>query len=263
MAWLYYVDELPGTLCVGDLVAVTGDEAKHAAVVSRIGVGEHISVGDGRGTLVDGEVTSASRDRVEVRAERITRHKEQSPRFHLVQALAKGDRDELAVQAVTELGVAEVTPWQAARSISRWDAKKQVKGQQRWQTIVREAAKQSIRAQAPHVNELATTAQLVARFQERDVLVVVLDPAADTWLDEHVEEYRAASDIALVIGPEGGISPEEIERFREVGALTVQLGSPVLRTSTAGPAAISALSVLTGHWQRPANAPTETPRLEA
>lgn len=258
MAWLYYLEEFPADLCPEDIVELTGDEAKHAAVVSRIGVGERIRVGDGKGTIAEGVVTEAQRDRVEVRVNTVTHEQEPAPRFHLVQALAKGDRDELAVQAATELGVSEVTPWQATRSVSRWDAKKQAKGRARWQTIVREAAKQSIRARIPFVHEAATTAELVARLERSDVLVLVLEPSADVWLDEAVDECQRARDVVLVVGPEGGIAPEELERFRALGAQLVQLGSPILRTSTAGPATISALCAMSGRWSRPKTNPNGT-----
>jgi 16S rRNA (uracil1498-N3)-methyltransferase len=161
----------------------------------------------------------------------------------LVQALAKGDRDELAVQAACELGVDEVLPWQAARSISRWEGPKAVKGRERWATIVREAAKQAHRPWVPTVGEVLTTAQLIGRAAGARMLV--LDPTAPAKLSAIEPDGR---DMLLVVGPEGGIAPEELIRFEEAGAERVRLGETVLRTSTAGPAAIAVLSAALGRW---------------
>jgi 16S rRNA (uracil1498-N3)-methyltransferase len=161
----------------------------------------------------------------------------------LVQALAKGDRDELAVQAACELGVDEVVPWQASRSVSRWEGTKAAKGRERWATIVREAAKQAHRSWVPQVAEPASTAQLIARSEGARMLI--LDPAATAPLSQIDADER---DLVLVVGPEGGISPEELERFEAAGAERIRLGDTVLRTSTAGPAAIAVLSVALGRW---------------
>jgi 16S rRNA (uracil1498-N3)-methyltransferase len=166
-----------------------------------------------------------------------------SPRLVLVQALAKGDRDELAVQAATELGVDEVVPWQAARSISRWSGPKEEKGRERWRAIVREASKQSLRPRVPEVAPLEQVRGLVARAATARVLV--LEPSAQARLSQVVPDGR---DLVLVVGPEGGIAPEELRLLAEAGAEAVALGDSVLRTSTAGPAAIAVLSARLGRW---------------
>ncbi|MDT0157401.1 16S rRNA (uracil(1498)-N(3))-methyltransferase [Microbacterium sp. ARD32] len=228
---------------VGGLVTLTGTEAKHAAVVRRVRVGEAVTLGDGRGTWLEGAVEDVSAAEVIVRI--ASRHVESGPeaRIVLVQALAKGDRDELAVQAACELGVDEIVPWQAARSVSRWEGPKIAKGRERWAGIVREAAKQAHRAWVPDVAQVESTAQLVARAAGSRMLV--LDP----WTDARLSGIRAdGRDIVLVVGPEGGIAPDELERLESAGAERVRLGETVLRTSTAGPAAIAALSVALGRW---------------
>ncbi|MGO2112850.1 MAG: RsmE family RNA methyltransferase, partial [Pseudoclavibacter sp.] len=120
MAWQYLRPELDAAVAPGDTVAIEGDEARHAAVVSRVRVGERIRIVDGSGTAVWGPVVEASRDRVAITVEAVALEPEPSPEVWLVQALAKGDRDELAIQAATELGAAGIVPWQAARSVSRW-----------------------------------------------------------------------------------------------------------------------------------------------
>ncbi|OJU39604.1 MAG: 16S rRNA (uracil(1498)-N(3))-methyltransferase [Microbacterium sp. 69-10] len=228
---------------VGDVIALTGAEAKHAAVVRRVRVGETITLGDGRGTWLEGVVDDVAAARVTVRIESRRSHEAPASRIVLAQALAKGDRDELAVQAACELGVDEVVPWQAARSVSRWEGPKAAKGRERWATIVREAAKQAHRAWIPEVAEVETTARLAARAA--DARMLVLDPWTDTRLTGIRPDGR---DIVLVVGPEGGIAPEELERLESAGAERVRLGDTVLRTSTAGPVAIALLSANLGRW---------------
>jgi 16S rRNA (uracil1498-N3)-methyltransferase len=163
----------------------------------------------------------------------------------LVQALAKGDRDELAVQAATELGVMSVIPWESDRSVSRWIGIKEDKGVERWQTIASEAAKQSLRVWHPIVLAPAkgvAVAELTKSFD----LVLVLDPTSSVGLSS--VSFPKTGSIALVVGPEGGISDEELTALNLAGAKLVHLGEPILRTSTAGIAGISAISALTGLW---------------
>lgn len=240
---LHFLVENSSDAAVGDLVALTGAEAKHAAVVRRLRVGEAVTVGDGAGVWLTGVAEEVSPSRVEVRVSVRSEEPAPDPRIVLVQALAKGDRDELAVQAACELGVDEIIPWQANRSVSRWEGPKAVKGRERWSTIVREAAKQAHRAWVPVVSAPATTADLAARASTQRLLL--LDPGASTRLSEIEPDGR---DIVLVVGPEGGISDDELTKFADAGAERVLLGKTVLRTSTAGPAAIAVLSVALGRW---------------
>ncbi|KQR43350.1 16S rRNA methyltransferase [Microbacterium sp. Leaf161] len=240
---LHFLVENSSDAAVGDLVSLTGAEAKHAAVVRRLRVGEAVTVGDGAGVWLSGVAEEVSPSRVEVRVSARSEEPAPHPRIVLAQALAKGDRDELAVQAACELGVDEIVPWQASRSVSRWEGPKAVKGRERWSTIVREAAKQAHRAWVPEVLPPATTADLAARAASQQLLL--LDPGASTRLSELEPDGR---DIVLVVGPEGGISDEELTKLSEAGAERVLLGETVLRTSTAGPAAIAVLSVALGRW---------------
>lgn len=228
----------------GETVALTGAEAHHAAAVRRVRAGEEVTVGDGRGTLLTGRCEAVSAREVVVRVTARDEVPAPRPRIVLAQALAKGDRDELAVQAATELGVDEIVPWQAARSVSRWDAAKAEKGRARWASIVREAAKQAHRAWIPDVAPLETTAALVGRTAASRV--IVLEPTAGSRLSDLAAE--ADRDIVLVVGPEGGVAPEELDLLQRAGALPARLGETVLRTSTAGPAALAVVSVALGRW---------------
>ncbi|AZZ55459.1 16S rRNA (uracil(1498)-N(3))-methyltransferase [Rathayibacter iranicus] len=241
----HYIDESldSADFRLGSCLALTGAEARHAASVSRIRVGERVRVGDGRGRVATAVVESAEPTRVVLLVESLHEVPVPSPRLVLVQALAKGDRDELAVQAATELGVDEVVPWQAARSISRWSGGKEEKGRERWRSIVREASKQSLRARVPDVSPLVQTRELAERAALDRVLV--LEPSAGARLSAIVPDER---DLVLIVGPEGGIAPEELRLLAEVGAEAVALGDSVLRTSTAGPAGLAVLSARLGRW---------------
>ncbi|WP_214466885.1 16S rRNA (uracil(1498)-N(3))-methyltransferase [Microbacterium flavescens] len=242
---LHFVLDEPTDAGPGDAVALTGAEAHHAAAVRRVRVGEEVTVGDGRGAWLTGRCESVAPREVVVRIDSRTDAAPPRPRVVLVQALAKGDRDELAVQAATELGIDEIVPWQAARSVSRWDAAKAEKGRARWATIVREAAKQAHRAWIPDVSPLATTRDLLRLAEASRTLV--LEPTGVARLT-NVELAGDERDVLLVVGPEGGIASDELAELEAAGATLVRLGDSVLRTSTAGPAALAVVSASLGRW---------------
>ncbi len=234
-----------GSAGVDDLVTVSGAEARHAVQVVRLGVGETVLVADGAGRRGSGEVVGASRDELSVRLRRVEVVPEPSPRFVLVQALAKGDRDEQAVEAATELGVDVVVPWQSERSIVQWRGEKEQRGRARWESIVTAAAKQSRRARVPTVEPMVRMAGVRKRL-EGAALALVLHEEATTALAG--VDLPADGDVVLVVGPEGGITPAELATFAQAGAKPVRLGAQVLRSSTAGPAALAALNAL-GRWR--------------
>ncbi|WP_394279269.1 16S rRNA (uracil(1498)-N(3))-methyltransferase [Microbacterium sp.] len=229
----------------GDTVTLTGAEAHHAAAVRRVRVGEDVTVGDGRGVRLVGTVASVAPKEVVVTVLAREETPAQRPRTVLVQALAKGDRDELAVQAATELGIDEIVPWQATRSVSRWEGPKAAKGVARWDTISREAAKQAHRTWLAEVTEPVSTRTLAGRAAHCRMLV--LEPTADRALTG-LDLSGGDSDIVLVVGPEGGIAPEELVMLTDAGATLVRLGDTVLRTSTAGPVALALVNAALGRW---------------
>lgn len=244
MASLYLVPEIDERDAVaGGVVRVTGDEARHAITVARLRVGERVAVGDGAGLIVEGEVASIAGGDLEVAVHRLRlRDPRPAPELWLAQALAKGDRDELAVQAATELGVSGVIPWAAERSVSRWDGAKAARGRERWASIVREASKQAIRSWVPDVAALADTRALGAFGGA----ILVLEPTATDALTG--ADLPDSGTILLVVGPEGGVSPRELATLEEAGARAVRLGPEVLRTSTAGPAALAVLNTRLRRW---------------
>jgi 16S rRNA (uracil1498-N3)-methyltransferase len=202
-----------------------------------------VAIGNGRGLMATGRVVSATPSELVIEVDAVDQVDRPSPTLTLAQALAKGDRDELAVQASTELGIDGVIPWAAERSVSRWDGPKIAKGRERWGAIAREAAKQSIRPWVPGVAEFLTSKQLTALASSKRMLV--LEPTAQLPLTSVRADGR---DLIVVVGPEGGLSDAELNRLSDAGAELVRLGETVLRTSTAGPAAIAVLNAVLGRW---------------
>ena len=226
---------------VGGEIVVGGDEGRHAVVVRRIRPGERVLVADGRGSAVRGAVLSAEKSSgLRVRVDERLTEPQPDVRVSVVQALAKGDRAELAVETMTELGVAEIIPWQASRSIVRWsDGERGAKQLARWQAAAREATKQSRRFRVPPLSDPLTTKQICERIAASPAAYVLHEDATD-WL----ADQRPAADVLAVVGPRGGISPDELDAFGAGGALPVLVSDAVLRTSTAGVVALAQLQAL-------------------
>ena len=247
MANLYLNESLSETQS-GELIELSGAEAKHVTAVSRAKVGDDLLVGNGRGMFAWGVIETIEGGRVGIRVSSVRNDEPATPGLVLVQALAKGDRDELAIQAATELGVSRIIPWAASRSVSRWEGQKKEKGRARWETIVREASKQSIRSFVPPVEGIMNTTELASLAAQSRVLL--LEPTATDRLSDFrpADGDKFTSDILLVVGPEGGMSPAEIATLTAAGAKAVRLGETVLRTSSAGPAALAVLNVALDRW---------------
>jgi 16S rRNA (uracil1498-N3)-methyltransferase len=229
----------------GDRIVLTGPEGHHAATVRRVRLGEDVDLVDGRGTRASCTVAKVDRDVVELTVVRRTTEAPSSPRLVLVQALAKGDRGELAVELATEVGVDVIVPWAAARCVVRWEGDRGAKALSRWRSTAREAGKQSRRSWLPEVLDQHTTEQVVG-LARGAAATLVLHEGADRPLAGTA--LPSTGDVLLVVGPEGGVREEEIAAFEAAGATTVRLGSSVLRTSTAGAAAAAVVSALTPRW---------------
>lgn len=228
-------------ITVGGLVTVDGPEGRHAVRVRRMAPGEPVQLADGSGIVVLGRVEAAEQDVLTVRVDTVDRPVIKGPRMTLVQALAKGGRDEQAIEAATELGVDSVVPWAAEHSVVQWRGDRVARAHRKWETVVAAAAKQSRRASVPVVEPLMTTAQLVERIV--GVRVLVLHEAAATAIGQlDIATLRDEDRLMLVVGPEGGISDRELDMLTQQGGQKVRLGSSVLRSSTAGPAALAVLS---------------------
>jgi 16S rRNA (uracil1498-N3)-methyltransferase len=277
---LFLVEALPG----GGSFTLDGPEGHHAATVQRLRVGEALVLADGRGGTASAEVTAVARGSIEVAIIGRSVAAAAEPRLVVVQGIAKGDRGELAVQAMTEVGVDEIVPWAAARSVAQWRGDRGHKARDKWAATAREAAKQARRAWLPVVagDPDCSTKQVVTRISAATVAFVLHEEATERlttaslpWApNTHGNQTEPipggaqsevipagaqsgviplgaqskGGEIVLVVGPEGGISDGELDAFVAAGATAVRLGDSVLRTSTAGVAALSVLSTRLGRW---------------
>ena len=228
---------------VGDDVVVEGDEARHAVVVRRIRVGEHVVLVDGAGVSATCDVTATSKHALHVNVLSVSASPRPAPSVTVVQAIPKGDRAELAVEVLTEIGVDRIVPWAAARSVGVWRGERATKSLAKWRSTAREAGKQSRRAWLPEVSEMATTADVVSLVGAADLAVVLHESASEPLAALSLDDVGS---VVVVVGPEGGITDEELAAFGD--AHVVRMGEPVLRTSTAGVAAVAALLSRTRRW---------------
>jgi 16S rRNA (uracil1498-N3)-methyltransferase len=238
---LFLLDEIADPFpIVGARLTLSGDEGRHAVVVRRIQPGEMIMIGNGRGTGVRGVVVEVRGAGLVVEVlSHLTTAAE--PRcFVAAQALAKGDRSELAVEMMTEMGISEIVPWQAARSIVRWTPDRAARALSRWRSTAREAAKQSRRLQIPQVSEPVTTRQLARRVANADCALLLHEEAEEPLAEV---DLPPAGTVLIMIGPEGGISAEELSELTRAGAQPVSISDGVLRTSTAGVVALAGLKL--------------------
>lgn len=227
---------------VGGSVAVTGDEGRHAAIVRRIRKGEVVLVSDGIGNAVRGPVTQADVNGLIVEVTEILEQPARPVRFTVVQALAKGDRAERALEMLTELGVDEIVPWPASRSIVKWAPDRVERALARWRSIVRESTKQSRQFRVPRVSPPLTTAELALRIAEPSLTLVLHEGASDRI---SADALPAEGEVMVIVGPEGGLTEDELATFAEAGGRPTLIADAVLRTSTAGVVALAQLQVLT------------------
>ncbi len=230
----------------GASVEIHGDEARHAVVVRRIRVGEQVALTDGVGTTAVVTVSATSKSSLAGTVSEAAFERPAQPRLVVVQAIPKGDRGELAVEMLTEVGADVVVPWAAARSVAVWRGERAAKSLTRWRSTAREAAKQARRSWHPVVHDMAGTADVVGLLRDA-ALSVVLHEAGTRPLASL--DVPAEGDLVVVVGPEGGISDEELAAFAAAGAEPLRMGRSVLRTSTAGVAAAAALLSRTPRWR--------------
>ena len=237
---LFLVPRLPES----GAVTLDGPEGHHAAVVQRLRTGERLLLGDGRGSTASALVTAVGKTGLSATIENHWYVEPPSPRLVVAQGLPKGERGELAVQTMTEVGVDEIVPWAASRCVTVWRGDRGAKARDKWVATAREAAKQARRSWLPIIADGAeSTAALAGRGADA---VLVLHEGAELPLSSAPLPSRG--EILVVVGPEGGIADAEIDAFVAAGAMPVRLGRSVLRTSTAGVAALAVLATRLGRW---------------
>ena len=225
-----------------DIVQFDAELARHMGKVLRLTAGEQVTVSTGGGTAYLVELTEFQKDAVTGRIlERMENLQETAIEVVLFQGMPKGDKLELIIQKCTELGVSAVVPVETSRSVVHLDSGKAAKKLERWQKIAQEASQQSKRVQVPTVGPYYNWKQFLQHLSEQNGLTIVF------WEDEQTQSLKALlrsqaekpQRINLVVGPEGGLSEEEVEQLRALGAVSASLGKRILRTETAGMAGIS------------------------
>ncbi|MGZ4662847.1 MAG: 16S rRNA (uracil(1498)-N(3))-methyltransferase [Arthrobacter sp.] len=241
--------QVPGSQFILD-----GAEARHAVTVKRLAVGEPVDIADGAGKRLTGTVAAVGPGQLTVQCSALETERQPEVRLVLVQALAKGDRDELAAETATELGIDAIIPWQSERAIVRWKGERAAKAHAKWQSVVTAAAKQARRSWIPEVRSAVDGPGLQAAVGAADLAVILHEDAVrplrgvlESWRDS-TPAGTGPREILLIVGPEGGISPREVTRLCSAGAVTALLGHHVLRSSTAGPAATVLASDVLGRW---------------
>jgi 16S rRNA (uracil1498-N3)-methyltransferase len=230
-------------------VRLDGPEGRHAALVRRLQPRERIDLTDGAGLVAECVILQSDGYALDLEVQDLRMHPAPSPRLTVVQGLAKGERGEMAVETMTEIGVDVIVPWSAGRSIAQWKGERGAKSLARWRGTAREAAKQSRRMWWPEVTEPASTAKVAKLLAAADVAIVLHEEAELPLAGIGRGDGAApASEVVLVVGPEGGITPEELMQFAEAGAAPYRMGPTVLRTSTAGTAAAAVVLARTGRW---------------
>ena len=249
---------VPSSLAVGEHATLGGSEGRHAASVRRIGAGEWVDVVDGCGLRLICEVAGADKSSLCLVVREIVQEDAPLPEIILVQALAKGGRDEAAVEICTEIGIDRVIPWASQRAIVQWKGPKAEKGRLKWEGVARAAAKQSRRAFVPVVEDVKDSRELASwvraltdeagvAFVCHEEASVSLGAALATLQDSCVDGALPAR-IALIVGPEGGIGAEETAQLVDAGARAIGLGANVLRSSTAGAVALTLIRAAAGAY---------------
>ena len=233
-------------LLEGTQVTLSGPEGRHAVSVVRVKVGEHIDLSDGDGLLVAGRVVEV-RNPDELVIEVVERIIDDValPRLVVVQAIPKGERGERAVELLTEVGADAIIPWAASRCIAQWKGDRAEKALTKWENTAKAAGKQARRSRLPQVTGVATTGDVVSMIAAASGAIVLHEESTTALTDWNPP---IDGEIVVVVGPEGGITSEEVEAFREAGAQIVHMGKSIMRTSTAGAAAVAVLGAVTGRW---------------
>ena len=237
---LFIVENIPDR---GDLV-IEGDEAHHAGSAARIKVGEKINVTNGKGRIAEVEVLDINKRNIGCRILEVRDETRAKVVLTVIQALTKGDRARETIELLTEGGAELIIPWQAARSIGQWKDEKDAQG--KWRSWAKEATKQSRRTWIPEILDLHTTAQVKRRIQDSDLAIVLHENGAEAFSE--IVTSAPPREILLIVGPEGGISDDELASFVSSGARSIRLGKPVFRSAHAGVAALAAIQAAFGIW---------------
>lgn len=238
MLSLFFVDQLS----TGTTQELTGDEGHHAVAVMRLSIGEQIKIADISGNWVSGTITEVGKKSLKIDVAERGVAQAGKPQLIVVQAVTKSDRTKEMLELLTVAGADQIIPWQAERCISKW----QSDSADKWQSAIKEAAKQARRVSLPKLQNEMTTNQLIQSFKATEK-IVILHEGATTPISQ-LNLSQEFSSIYLIIGPEGGISDNEIKALTNAGGVSAKMGELVLRSAHAGFASLAAIQTSIGRW---------------
>lgn len=231
----------PGQYSKGQTIILSEEAGQHIGLVLRMQAGESLILFNGYNQEFNATIVSAQKRKVTVLIQSMQTINRESPcQIHLAQAISKGDRMEFVVQKAVELGVTSITPIITERCVVRLDPERMQKKIAQWQAIAIAACEQSGRNQIPMIHQAQTLDKYLKMC--KTALKLILEPTStNSW-----REYKEApTDIALLIGPEGGLSTTEVLSACEYDFQALRLGPRILRTETA---AIAAVVLLQAHF---------------
>jgi len=230
----------------GDLVTVTGELYRHMARVLRLKEGSEVTLTDHAGRRLIGciETVGAKSLTVRISASESSAEAAAGLRITLYQGMPKGDKLDLILQKCTELGISEVVTFEGERSVVKLSGERSAARLWRYEKVVQEAARQSGRRSVPTVR-IGGNLQQVLMEAGQTVKLLLWEGEQTTRLRETFAAHPAPESVAIVVGPEGGLSPREVEQAVSCGFTPVSLGQRILRTETAG---LAMVSILQFHW---------------
>ena len=240
MLSLFFVPEIGD----GSSLVIEGDGAHHAIKVMRMEIGEQIQVADGRGNWAQGEISQIEKKSFTLAISERGHTSRSHPEFIVVQALTKSDRAKETIELLVEAGVDRIIPWESDHCIAKWKAEMLEK----WSNAAITSCKQSRRYSIQAIETPITLNQMVRRFSEKTLLLVLHESAREKLSVVVSPSAISYEQIVLVVGPEGGISGVELRELEAAGGKIVKLGNPVLRSAHAGFAGLAAVQALMKHW---------------
>ena len=238
MLTLFFSDQIS----TGQRQVLENEEAHHAIKVLRLNTGEVIKISDGVGNWVSGPIVEIAKKELFISITERGQIQAEKPELVLVQAITKSDRNKEMLELAVEAGVDRIIPWQSERSISKW----QSDSEEKWQVGIKQSCKQARQTKLPNLMQVMSTAELVKTIGSGGYGIVFHEEASTKFSELTIPNSQ--SSVYLVIGPEGGISEQELLSFQNNGSKVVRLGDTVLRSAHAGFAALSAVQTKLGRW---------------
>lgn len=232
----------------GDHVRFSGEELHHIFRVMRYAVGDQVIACNRLGQALLVQFTQVNKDEaIAYVIEKLDENRELPVEITLAQGLAKGEKMDLIVQKATEMGATQIIPFTSSRTIVKLNDKKESNRIIRWQKIAKEAAEQAHRSRVPEITEVMSFRELLSAGQQYDLALIAYEQEDEQSLRQRLQPLLAGCNILVVIGPEGGFSEEEISLAKHNGYVSISLGNRILRTETAG---IAALAIIGYHFEQ-------------